>query len=375
MDAEVTIIGAGVVGLAIAAEVSRHFSSVFVVEKHEKFGMETSSRNSEVIHSGIYYRPGSLKAILCREGRDSLYAYCREREIPHKRCGKLIVATREEEKEVLEEILATARANEVRDGRLLDRQEIAGLEPNIEARYAAFFPSTGIVDVHALMQSLENDAAIGGTEFAYNCEVKSIAPLQGGGYRIGILDADGGTFDFSSRYLINAAGLSAETVARMAGIDDPSYRTYFWKGEYFALLNGKHKLIHRLIYPVPELNTTGLGIHTTPDMTGRQKLGPNTIFLEDGRVDYTVDPAHAEDFLEKTRRFLPFLESGDLAPDQAGIRPKLQKPGDTPRDFLIREESEHGLPGLVNLVGIESPGLTAALSIGSYVSELLRQNQ
>jgi len=372
MDAEITIIGAGVVGLAIAAEVSRHFPSVFVVEKHEKFGMETSSRNSEVIHSGIYYRPGSLKAVLCREGRDLLYRYCRDHEIPHNRCGKLIVATQEEERATLEHILATARANDVKDGQLLEAGEIAQLEPHISARYAVFFPSTGILDIHAFMQSLENDAVIQGTEFAYNCEVRSIRKLDEGGYRIGILDADGGSFDFSTRYLVNAAGLFAEAIARMAGITGREYRTFFWKGEYFALLNGRHKLIRRLIYPVPEMNTTGLGIHTTPDMTGRQKLGPNTIFLEDNRVDYTVDPAHAAEFLEKTRRFLPFLEEDDLAPDQAGIRPKRQKPGDPPEDFLIREESDRGAPGLVNLVGIESPGLTAALAIATYVNGLIK---
>ncbi len=371
MDAEITIIGAGVIGLATAAELSRHFPSVFVVEKHEKFGMETSSRNSEVIHSGIYYRPGSLKAVLCREGRDRLYDYCRDREIPHRRCGKLIVATREEEKSILEDLLATARANGVNDGRLLDPHEAAVLEPHIRVAWAAFFPSTGIVDVHALMQSLENEAVLQGTEFAYGCEVKSISPLAGGGYRIGILDADGGMFDFSTRRLVNAAGLFAEEIARMAGIEGEEYRTWFWKGEYFALLNGKHKLINRLIYPVPELNTTGLGIHTTPDMTGRQKLGPNTIFLEDGRVDYSVEASHARDFYEKTKAFLPFLEPGDLAPDQAGIRPKRQRPGDPPQDFLIREEGERGAPGLINLVGIESPGLTAALSIGEYVRKLI----
>jgi L-2-hydroxyglutarate oxidase LhgO len=371
MDAEITVIGAGVVGLAVAAELSRHFSPVFVVEKHEKYGMETSSRNSEVIHSGIYYRPGSLKAILCREGRDRLYDYCREKEIPHRRCGKLIVAVREEELGILKDLLATARANDVTDGRLLDAGEANALEPNIRVTGAAFFPSSGIVDVHALMQSLENEAVIQGTEFVYNCEVTGLSVLPGGGFRTEILDADGQTFDFSSRYLVNAAGLFAEQIARMAGISGEEYRTWFWKGEYFALLNGKHKLIDRLIYPVPELNTTGLGIHTTPDMAGRQKLGPNTIFLEDGREDYTVDPSHARDFYEKVKSFLPFLEPGDLTPDQAGIRPKLQRPGEPPRDFLIREESERGAPGLVNLVGIESPGLTAALSIGTYVRKLI----
>jgi len=372
MDAEVTIIGAGVIGLAIAAEISRHTSSVFVVERHPYFGMESSSRNSEVIHSGIYYTKGSLKARMCREGRDLLYAYCETHDIPYNRCGKLIVATRKEEFDKLEDIRRTAQANEVTNYRLLVSDEIRELEPNIRAARALYFPSSGIFDSHAFMQSLENESVNNGTDFAYGCKVTGIARLKEKGYSISILDADGTTFDFSSRRIINASGLEAENVALMAGICDDNYRTYLWKGEYFALLNGKHKLIKRLIYPTPEPDITGLGIHTTPDIAGRMKLGPNTIFLPDGKIDYSVNPEHADDFLRNARTFLPFLEPGDLAPDQAGIRPKLQKPGDTARDFIIREESGRGYPGFVNLIGIESPGLTAALSIGKYVQLLLK---
>ncbi len=371
MDSEVTIIGAGVVGLAIAEALAGRISPLFVLEKHEKFGMETSSRNSEVIHSGIYYRQGSLKARLCREGRDLLYAYCRKKEIPHRRCGKLIVATREEEKKILEDILATARANDVMDGELIGRDRISELEPHIRALYAAWFPSSGIVDVHSLMASLEKGAMSRGAEMVYRTEVTAIRSLKEGGFAVTLRDNDGSAFEFTTRLLINAAGLYAEHVSRMAGINDPSYRTHYWKGEYFTLLNGKHRFIDRLIYPVPEMNTTGLGIHTTPDLTGRQKLGPNTIYLPDQRIDYRVDPSHAREFYERTRVFLPFLEPDDLAPDQAGIRPKLQRPGDPPRDFIIREENDRGLPGLVNLIGIESPGLTAALSIGKHVREIL----
>ncbi len=361
------------VGLAIAAALKGKVSSLFVIERHEHFGMETSSRNSEVIHSGIYYRPGSLKARLCREGRELLYGYCREKEIPHKRCGKLIVATTSGEKEVLEGILETARANEVLDGELIGKDRISELEPHIQAEYAAFFPSSGIVDVHLLMQALEHEAVRGGAEMVYRTEVTAIQPI-GGGYGVTLREGDGTTFEFTTRHLVNAAGLHAEEVARMAGIGDPTYRTYFWKGEYFALLNGKHKMIERLIYPVPELHTVGLGIHTTPDMQGRQKLGPNTIWLPDKQIDYRVDPTHAKEFFEKTHRFLPFLEPDDLAPDQAGIRPKLQRPGEPSRDFIIREESDRGLPGLVNLIGIESPGLTAALGIGRLVRKMLMKD-
>ncbi len=374
MDADVTIIGAGVVGLAIATELSRYYDQVFVIERHEHFGMETSSRNSEVIHSGIYYKPGTLKARLCREGRDMLYRYCREHDIGYRKCGKLIVATQKEETGQLEEILYTARRNDVADARMITVAEAAEMEPHIRVVQALFFPSSGIVDIHGLMQSLENESANREVDFAYGCEAKGIKQDSGNhAYIIHIQDTDGSFFDFTSRYVINSAGLEAEKVARMAGIDDPQYKTWFWKGEYFALLNGKHKLINRLVYPVPEPNTTGLGIHTTPDLGGRQKLGPNTIFLEDGKTDYSVDPAHAKEFYRKARRFLPFLEPGDLAPDQAGIRPKLQKPGDPARDFIIREEEKKGFPGLVNLIGIESPGLTAALGIGRYVRSLLQK--
>ena len=374
MDAEVTIIGAGVVGLAIAAELSRYYDQVFVIERHEHFGMETSSRNSEVIHSGIYYKPGTLKARLCREGRERLYQYCPEHDIGYQKCGKLIVAIQENEIQKLHEILETARENQVTDGKILSETEIREIEPHIRAVQAISFPSSGIVDVHGLMQSLENEAVNRGVEFAYGCEVKGLVRDHDlNGYVVHILDADGSSFDFSSRHVINSSGLGAEKIARMAGIKDSLYKTWFWKGEYFALLNGKHKLINRLVYPVPEPNTTGLGIHTTPDLAGRQKLGPNTIFLTDGKIDYSVDPVHAKEFYQKASRFLPFLEPGDLAPDQAGIRPKLQRPGDPARDFIIREEEEKGFPGLVNLVGIESPGLTAALSIGKYVRSLLKK--
>ncbi len=374
MDAEITIIGAGVVGLAIAAELSGHYSPVFVVERHEKFGMETSSRNSEVIHSGIYYRAGTLKARLCREGRDLLYDYCLKHDIGHKKCGKLIVATSRDETEQLRQLLELARKNKVPDGRIISSGEIKEKEPHIRAVEALFFPSSGIVDIHGLMQSLENESVNNGVEFAYSCEVKGLSwHTESREYTVNIQDADGSAFDFTSRYVINAAGLEAENIARMAGITDPYYTTWFWKGEYFALLNGKHKLVSRLVYPVPEPNTTGLGIHTTPDLSGRIRLGPNTIFMPERKTDYSVDPAHAEEFYRKAGRFLPFLEPQDLAPDQAGIRPKLQKPGETTRDFIINEEGDKGYPGLINLIGIESPGLTAALSIGQYVRQLVEK--
>jgi len=370
LDSDVTIIGAGVVGLAIAAKLSTLCDSVFVIERHRKFGQESSSRNSEVIHSGIYYPPGSLKARLCVEGREKLYGYCEQHEIAYRKCGKLVVATDDSETDRLTGILRGAHANGVTDARIVDMPEIHQLEPHIHARKGIFFPSTGIVDTHNLMKQLETDAVGNGVNFVYHAEVLELHRITGG-YEIVIKDADGERFTFTSEMVVNSTGLSASQIAHSSGIPGNTYRVYYWKGEYFSVINGKHKLVNRLIYPLPEKEIVGLGIHTTVDLDGRLKLGPNALYLEKGEADYTVDPGHASDFYRVARKFLPFLEEQDLLPDQAGIRPKFQKPGDPVKDFLIREESDRNLPGLVNLIGIESPGLTACLSIADYVSELL----
>lgn len=370
LDSEVTIIGAGAVGLAIAAKLSGQYESVFVIERHRKFGQESSSRNSEVVHSGIYYPAGSLKARLCVDGREKLYRFCERHGIAYRKCGKLIVATDDSEAARLPGILRDAHANGVPDARMVNQAEIHRLEPHIHARKAVFFPSSGIVDSHSMMKQLETNAIVNGVHFVYHAEVLGLKRIAGG-YEIVIKDADGEQFAFTSTVVINSAGLNASKIARSAGIDEDDYRVHYWKGEYFSVINGKHKLVNRLIYPLPERDITGLGIHTTVDLDGRLKLGPNTVYLEKGEEDYAVDPEHAVDFYRVAQKFLPFLEEQDLLPDQAGIRPKLQKPGDPVRDFLIREESERNLPGLVNLIGIESPGLTACLSIADYVAELL----
>lgn len=371
MDTEVTIIGAGVVGLAIAAEASRKYSPLLVVEKHNTFGRETSSRNSEVIHSGIYYPKESLKATLCIEGKKLLYDYCLKNNIPHKKCGKLIIARDDTQIREVENILDQARVNGISDARKISREELNDLEPRVQGAFAAWFPGSGIVDSHALMGSLESDAQIHGTEFAYGHEVTGIRKIKDG-YKITVQEPDGGSFDFTSARVINTAGLYADHIATLAGIHDPLYRQYFWKGEYFTLIHGKNKYIERLVYQAPEPNTTGLGIHTTPDMQGRVRLGPNALYFENKETDYRVDPDHAKDFVEAVKNFLPFVTLKDLTPDQAGIRPKLQRPGDPWKDFIIREESDRGFPGLINLLGIESPGLTASLSIARFVLKLLK---
>lgn len=369
MDTGITIIGAGVIGLAIAARLSSEYNGIVVVEKNKGFGKETSSRNSEVIHSGIYYPKGSLKARLCVEGRQLLYEYCKKNEIPHSKCGKLIVATDEEEKKQLASILERSKNNGVTSGRHIISKEAKAMEPNVEALSALYFPESGIVDSHGLMKELEKEAGRKGVEMAYNNEVTGLKKIEGG-YEVTVKDAEG-NFTFSTGNVINSAGLGAYNISRLLGADDPSYHYHFWKGEYWGVGNGKNKLVGRLIYPVPETNTTGLGIHATVDLNRGLKLGPNTVYLGDDRLDYSVDKSRKTQFYESAKRFLPFLELDDLHPDQAGIRPKLQKPGDPIQDFVIRNEADKGYPGFINLLGIESPGLTACLAIGDYVKKLI----
>jgi L-2-hydroxyglutarate oxidase LhgO len=370
MDTNITIIGAGVIGLAIAAELSKNNEAVFVLEKKLKPGQETSSRNSEVIHSGIYYPKGSLKAKLCVEGKKILYDYCDLNHIDYSKCGKLIVSNSPNEGLVLQDILDRAKVNGAEDGRIIEKDEILELEPHIDAERALYFPTTGIIDTHGLIKQLEADASNQGVEMVYGSEVTQIQKIENG-YQVTVSEQHGAGFSFSTKYLINCAGLYAENISKMAGILNPSYAVYFWKGEYFSLANGKHKLVSRLVYPVPNKNTEGLGIHTTIDLTGRVKLGPNAVFMESNELDYSLDKKHSREFYLSAKKYLPFLEEDDLVPDQVGIRPKLQKPGDAIRDFVISEESNLGFAGFTNLIGIESPGLTACLSIAKYVRDLV----
>ncbi len=371
MDAEITIIGAGVIGLAIAREVSQHTRGVFVIEKNLKFGQETSSRNSEVIHSGIYYPAGSLKARLCVEGKWMLYDFLKEYEIGHRMCGKLVVAVSEDELDLLRKVWKLSGENGVDDRVWLDRQGVEALEPHVRAVAAIHFPSTGILDSHGLMQQLESLAHIQGAEFVYGSRVTGIEKRTEG-YRITITDADGQPFSFSTRKLVNAAGLEADRVAELGGTYLPEDEIRFWKGEYFRVTGGKHKFINRLIYPVPDPNHISLGLHATIDLNGQMKLGPDADFLEEKVIDYRVNPAHVRRFHQAASRYLPFLEEKDLIPDQAGIRPKLQGPGEPVRDWTIRDETSRGYPGWINLIGMESPALTASLAIARYVHTLIQ---
>lgn len=369
MDAGITIIGAGVIGLAIAEELSRKHSGVFVIERHNTFGQETSSRNSEVVHAGIYYTKGSLKAQLCVEGNKLLYDYCRKYDVPFNNCGKLIVATSEEEIRTIEGIKQTAALNGV-DLTLLDRHAIDLMEPHVNAMKALFSPSTGIVDSHNLMKQFETNTINNGTHIVYGSEVTAIRRINGG-YEINLLDADKTNYSFTTEVVINAAGLCADKISEMAGIEDDDLKIMFCKGEYFRINPPKNKLVNRLIYPVPHHNMEGIGIHITIDMGGGVKLGPDVCYLGINEYDYRLTPSKQEAFYLAAKKYLPFLEMDDIAPEMAGIRPKTQKPGEPQRDFYINEEAGRGLPGFVNLVGMESPGLTSSIAIAKYVNTLV----
>lgn len=370
MDVNLTIIGAGVVGLAIAEKVSQHYKNVFLIEKHQSFGQETSSRNSEVIHAGIYYTKDSLKAKLCIEGKWLLYDYCRRYDIPYNNCGKLIVATSEEEIAVIEGIRQTAIKNGVDDMLVLDRKQIAALEPNIFALKALYSPSTGIVDSHSLMKQYETNAINNDCMIVYGSEVTGISRIRNG-YKISLIDSDKKSYSFSTGIVINSAGLTADKVSEMVGIADDKLKIMFCKGEYFRINPPKNRLINRLVYPVPHQNMEGIGIHVTIDMGGGVKLGPDVKYLETNVYDYKVTLSKQEAFYMSARKFLPFLEFDDLAPEMAGIRPKIQKPGEPLRDFYIMEETAKGFPRFINLIGMESPGLTSSLSIAKYVNNLI----
>jgi len=367
---DITIIGAGVVGLAIAAQVAGQRKAVYLLEKNERFGQEISSRHSGVIHSGIYYPAGSLKAKLCVEGNHLLYELCPKHGIGHKKLGKLIVATSDEETGQLQELKEKGEINGAVGLTIISRRELKKLEPNVEGIAALLSPSTGIIDSHALMEYFVARAKDGGAEVAYNKEVVGIEKL-GNGYKVTVDEGDTGKFSFETRILINCAGLYCDKIAELAGIDinKAGYRLHYCKGEYFSVGGVKSKLVKRLIYPVPELKGTGLGVHVTLDLEGRMRLGPNAEYVDS--IDYSVDGRDKKAFCDSVKRVLPFIEYEDLEPEMAGIRPKLQGPGGDVKDFVIRDESDRGLPGFINLIGIESPGLTSSPAIAKYVAGMV----
>jgi len=366
-NVEVLIVGAGVIGLAIAAKLSQQFAEVLVIDKNASFGEETSSRNSEVIHAGIYYPQNSLKATLCVQGKAMLYQYCQARHIPVNKIGKLLVANGKAEELSLEKILISARHNGVDDLTWLDQPQLIQLEPKLRATAALHSPSTGIIDSHAYMQSLLADTEQNGAMFVAKTKMISATPNKNG-FEVS-LDSQGEMLAIQCKYLINCAGLHSETVAKcIKGLDKLHIPKLHWcRGHYFSY-QGKSPF-KQLIYPIPRHN--GLGIHASLDMGGQLKFGPDTQYI--AQLDYNFPENLKEEFIAQISRYFPTLDKNKLQPSYAGIRPKLQAADDPFKDFVIQTSEIHQLNGLINLFGIDSPGLTSSLAIAEYVAEQINK--
>lgn len=367
MDIEKTgavVIGAGVVGLACARELAQRGIETIILERHAEFGQETSSRNSEVIHAGLYYPTDSLKARLCVEGNRELYAYCADHGVTHRRCGKLIVATQPGQRAYLEKLAQQARTNGAEIS-LLSATEAFAMEPQLRCVTALHSPNTGIIDAHALMLALLGDAEAHGAVFSPNSEVTRID--YDGGAIVLQVDCAGETMHLAADHVVNAAGLSAIALAH-ATTGYPPDRippAHFAKGNYYTL-SGRAPF-SRLIYPVPE--DGGLGVHLTLDLGGQARFGPDVEWIE--TLDYSVDPRRADGFYAQVRKYWPALPDRALAPAYSGIRPKISGPGEPAADFLLHGPGGHGIGGLVSLFGIESPGLTACLPLARHACRLL----
>ncbi|MDR9468548.1 NAD(P)/FAD-dependent oxidoreductase [Marinospirillum sp.] len=365
---DAVVIGAGVVGLAVARSLAQAGREVLVLEKNTRFGEETSARNSEVIHAGLYYPQGSLKARSCVRGNQRLYAYCQEKGVAHQRCGKLIVATSSEQLDKLKALQEKAQLNGCIPLEWRSKEELAVLEPELQAEAALFSPATGIIDSHGLMLALLADLEAAGGQLA------TANAVTGGQLNptTRVLQLDG--FSVQANLVVNAAGLHAPELARkLHGPQSWIPQPYFAKGNYFSLL-GKTPFKH-LIYPLPE--AAGLGIHLTLDLQGRARFGPDVEWLTTANadtLDYSVAESHRAAFAEAIRNYWPGLKSEALQPDYAGIRPKLSAPDSEAMDFQLLNEETHGCPGVIHLLGIESPGLTASLALAEIVTEQLLSN-
>ncbi len=358
------VVGAGVVGLAVSRQLAMDGHETLLIERHDAFGTETSSRHSEVIHAGIYYPAGSLKAQLCVRGRELLYAHCARHGVEYRRCGKLIVATQPGQLADLERIAQAAQRNGVDDLQLISREEALRLEPNLECAAALISPSTGIVDSHGYMLSLLGQAENNGAQLAVLSPVTALRPVAGG---VELCVSDDPQPLLKARWVINCAGLHAPELARRIEGFPPQHvpQARYAKGNYFTLAG--RAPFSRLVYPVPEPG--GLGVHLTLDLGGQARFGPDVEWID--LLDYSVDPRRSEKFYAAIRAYWPQLGDGQLAPGYAGIRPKISGPGEPAADFRIEGPDTHGVAGIVNLFGIESPGLTSSLAIAERVGTIV----
>ncbi|MDP6458138.1 MAG: NAD(P)/FAD-dependent oxidoreductase [Candidatus Bathyarchaeota archaeon] len=367
---DVVIIGAGAVGLAIAAEIAQEDRELYILERESSYGQGTSSRNSEVIHAGIYYPRCSLKAQLCVKANPMIYEICEKYNVPHSQVGKIIIANGEEETKQLEGVLAKAKDCGARDLELIDATRIHKLEPQVKADAAILSPTTGIIDAHGLMDHYHREARrkSGGDPLVLNTEVTGLK-RKGDGYFVEMTSGSE-TFVVQARMVINSAGLYADRIAGMAGIDldEAGYRLHWCKGDYFSL-TGKPP-VRMLVYPPPPRDAASLGIHTVPDLMGRLKFGPSAYYVDE--IIYNVQGSRDE-FWEDIVTYLPNIRKEDLNPDMSGIRAKLQASGEPARDFIIRHEEDRGYSGLINLIGIESPGLTCSPAIAEMVGGMVEQ--
>jgi L-2-hydroxyglutarate oxidase LhgO len=368
IEAQVGIIGAGAVGLACAAVLARAGRSVVLVEQHPSAGRETSSRNSGVVHAGLYYPSDSVKARTCVAGRALLYERCGSFDIAHQKCGKFVVAVEPAEIAPLEAIYAQGISNGAGRLELIDGKQLARLEPEVHALAALWSPETGIVDAHALVHSYLIEAKHHGALVCFRTRLTGLR-IEADGWRLDTITSENEVGNVRVRAVVNAAGLECDRVAGYAGINtkELGYDLFFCKGDYFSLAPSLRGIASHLIYPVPV--SAGLGIHLTFDLGGKYLAGPDTEYVAE--PNYRIDPDKAERFAVAMRRYLPCIKAEHLSPDFAGIRPKLQGPGQTFRDFVIEEATAHGAPGLINLIGIESPGLTASEAIALEVERLL----
>jgi L-2-hydroxyglutarate oxidase LhgO len=362
------VIGAGVVGLAIAKEISKTAEDCFIFEAESQFGSQTSSRNSEVIHAGIYYPQHSLKAVLCVQGNRMLYSYCQEKSIAHKKVGKLIVAQKKSQLDSLKNLHQKAKLNGVHDLELLNQKQLHNKEPNISGIAALYSPSTGIIDSHSLMTHLLHDAQCNNSQIVYRTTIENIEQVSNGFIIKGI--SQNTPFELFSRQVVNCAGLNAQKLAQNTTLYSQQKipTLHLCKGSYFS--SSQKISFQHLIYPLPEANNQGLGIHATLNLSGQVRFGPDVEYLE--TIDYLVDSDKKTRFANSIQCYYPALNSEELFADYSGIRPKLSAANENAKDFIIQGPADHGAKGLVQLFGIESPGLTSCLAIGNYVKHQLK---